>query len=120
MEFTTKHIIIVAIVLLLIYYLLSRNEGFAPTTFCSNCQSLSEEQCTDCPNCGYCTDDAGNGKCFQGDPAGAYFHDKCMQWKHRDKERILSEQHGHNPYNCGYLYPYDKRVRLHQQFAANN
>lgn len=117
MEFTTEHIIIGVIVLFLIYYFFSRSEGFGPTSFCSNCHSLTKEQCLDCPNCGYGTDDGGVESCTKGDPASSYFNDKYMKWQHRDKERILKENHRRNPYNCGYEFPVDKRVRLMREYA---
>lgn len=118
MELETGHIIMFVVILLLIFYGVTRTEGYRPNTFCSNCHNLTRKECENCPNCGYCVDDQGNGTCVSGDPASPYYYDKCMAWKHRDKDAILAANNGVNPYDCDYERPYDARVRTHRKFAT--
>jgi hypothetical protein len=119
MKLETEHILIGMVILILIFYTMSNKEGYRPNTFCGNCHTnYSKEECMNCPNCGYCEDDQGVGTCLPGDPASPYFNDKCMKWKQRDTDNILAMNDGRNPYNCGYVYPYETRVRKHQRFAT--
>jgi hypothetical protein len=116
MEFETWHIVIGIILIALL--LCTRQEGYK--NFCGNCHDLSLEQCANCPNCGVCKSDNGCKTCAQGDSAGPYFQNDCVDWEYMGKtpsnkcwnwERL-------SPYNCGYIYPYNKRVILHDKFAA--
>lgn len=49
---------------------------------CSNCNSLSSNQCKLCANCGWCIN-KNSAKCISGDVNGPYY-DSCMVWYHDD------------------------------------
>lgn len=110
--------IVAGLVLLVLVWLCTRSENY--TSFCGNCQDLTPEQCANCPNCGVCKSDTGCQKCMQGDDAEPYFSDECVDWKYRGKtpNKGCWNYKKDSPYNCGYYYPYNKRVILEQKYAA--
>lgn len=110
--------IIIAIVLLLLICLPSQNEKYGP--FCGNCHDLTFEECLKCTNCGICTLDSGCKKCIQGDESGPYYHDNCIDWEYMGKtpNKKCGNYTKNSQYNCGYYYPYNKRVILEQKFAS--
>jgi hypothetical protein len=114
----TEHIIVIVVLVVLFCFLKSRNEGY--DSFCGNCHDLTLEQCANCKNCGVCTESNGCKKCVQGDEAGAYFKDKCVDWEYMGKtpNKKCHNYTRDSPYNCGYFYPYNKRTILHQKFAT--
>jgi hypothetical protein len=114
----TEYIVIAVVLLVLFFCWQSKNEGY--DSFCGNCNDLTPEQCANCPNCGVCKSDSGCKKCMQGDDAGAYYHDKCVDWEYMGKtpNKQCRNYTKNSPYNCGYFYPYNKRVILHQKFSA--
>lgn len=117
MELETWHIVVGLIIVALVF-LCSKNEGYK--NFCGNCRDLSLEQCANCANCGIHIDDNGCMKCVQGDEAGPYFQNDAIDWKHMGKtpNNKCWNYDKYSPYNCGYYYPYNKRVILHQKFAS--
>jgi hypothetical protein len=114
----TKYIVIAIVVLVLIFCIPSKNEGYGP--FCGNCQDLTPEQCAKCSNCGVCKTDSGCKKCVQGDEAGPFFNDNCVDWEYMGKtpNNKCWNYTKNSPYNCGYYYPYNKRAILHPKFAT--
>lgn len=119
MKFETWHI--VAVLIAIVLFLCSRKsntEGYK--NFCGNCRDLTLEECANCPNCGICKDSTGCVSCSQGDESGPYYQDDCQEWIYMGK----TPSHGCwnynklSPYNCGYFYPYNKRVIYHEKYAA--
>jgi hypothetical protein len=111
--------IVVGFVLLALFWLCTfRSENYS--SFCGNCQDLTLEQCANCPNCGVCKNDAGCSKCVPGDEAGPYYRDECVDWKYRGKtpNKECWNYKKDSPYNCGNIYPYNKRSILHQKYAS--
>lgn len=117
MKFETWHIV-VGIIIVALLFSCSSNEGYH--NFCSNCHDLSLEQCANCANCGVMTDDRGNKFCAQGDEAGPYFKNDAINWEYNGKtpNNTCWNRDSNSSYNCGYYYPYNKRVILHQKFAT--
>ena len=117
MEFETWHIV-VAVVLIALLFVCTKNEGYR--NFCGNCHDLTNEECENCDNCGVCTTDSGCKKCTQGDEAGPYFKDNCVDWEYKGKtpSNKCWNWDKSSQYNCGYYYPYNKRAVLHQKYAA--
>jgi hypothetical protein len=114
----SQHIFAIAVVLIILYMCKVQKENYS--SFCGNCHDLTPEQCANCPNCGVCGNDKGCQKCTQGDDAGPYFSDECQDWKYMGKtpNNKCWNYEKNSPLNCGYEYPYNKRVILHQKFAA--
>ncbi len=112
---------IVGIAILVVLFLCQfKMEGYNET-FCGNCKSLTTEQCENCENCGVCETRFGKKQCVQGDSAGPYFTDKCSKWNYMG--RSINKHNCRNtnckdPYNCGYLYPYNDRAHFMQKYAS--
>lgn len=118
MQIEKEHIFIGLILLVFVYLLTSKKEGY--NNFCGNCHDLTKEQCAKCPNCGVCGTDGGCESCAQGDHAGPYFKDKCVNWTYMGKtpNHRCWNYDKNSPYNCGYYFPYNKRAVNHIEFAA--
>jgi hypothetical protein len=117
MEFETWHIV-VALIIIALLFVCKKSEGYR--NFCGNCQDLTEDECKDCENCGVCVTDSGCRKCAQGDEAGPYFRDDCVDWEYKGKTKNnkCRNYDMKSVNNCGYFYPYNKRSILHQKYAA--
>ena len=63
---------------------------------CSSCESMSNDICQSCSNCGVCTSLHGDSKCVSGDANGPYF-DQCFQW---------TFGHSNNDSDGHYIIPY--------------
>jgi len=119
MKVELEHIVIGIVIIVLLCWLSSTRENYDPG-FCGNCHSLSEEACEDCPNCGISVNDRGDRSCKQGDPASPYYSDEAVDWVHMGKTPSNNcwNFEADSPYNCGYKFPYNKRVIQHQHWAT--
>lgn len=100
-----KLLFIISIILIFIYYLyaikFNTNEGFSQFvgTFCKTCGDKTFNQCTNCFNCGWCTDEYGNGKCIGGSVIdGPFNNEKCAKFYHGDPFYQMKYRNEH--YSC--------------------
>ena len=117
MNIQKEHILIGIAVLVLICVFTSKKENY--DSFCGNCHDLTPEECANCPNCGVCTSDKGCKSCRRGTSAGPYFSDKCVDWEYMGEtpNNKCWDYTKKSPYNCGYKFPYNKRVVNHIDWA---
>ena len=94
------------VILLILIASKCSKEYYDKNHYCSNCYKLSEKDCKQCPNCGMCTDNAGNKSCLQGNRNGANFNAKCVKW--RDIEEENQESY--------LLHSYESRTNSHIEY----
>ncbi len=68
--------------------------------YCSNCGYLGERACSECINCGTCTNSDGYRNCVSGDQSGPLFRKDCVDWNY-----------GPSPYYNRYRYGGRRRYR---------
>ena len=121
MKITNIHIVAsIAILVLIVWYLQQNNMLFAEQfdnvddvgDKYKYCNTLSQDECGRSPNCGYCTDSAGNGQCMPGDPLDPTFYDGCATWQHAKVDDVDD-----NVYNSDLEYTYKQRVQNLKAYA---